>query len=371
MTEVKFPELKELLKTAFPNSVSQQELADWCSVKQSAVSQWIHGYNRPSAAHVALIASWEKINVDPAQLAQAAKRETEGIMRHFELISLGQQSFSDSLELHEGSPGLINKIWFRGDPELAIDEASIRIHQLEKNLEKYSAQKHRRPLLKILSNLWFERSCAYWVSAPISVSQKRIREMASKQYKIAEELDDKEPFGWAFHGLGNIFYGLKQFESSRESFNRALFYLEDRAYRRPLASRTVAITSAYLKDKTAFKEAVALTWDMLDTDVTTPATRCIVLEGIARGEAILGHSRARATLREGWSCLKQAETENQMATVPRIQLMRSEVEAALHLKDWDKTWIEKRSEEGKTLAEAHNYKKYAANFAEFLRNVAD
>lgn len=365
----RFPELKELLLPVLANAANQQELADWCSVSQAAVSDWVNGYKRPSPANLALLAAWEKATIDPQELAKAAQYEPDRILPLYELLALGQTSYSAFLESQTSAPELINKIWFRGDPELAIDEATIRIQQIDRALDSYSTPKYRYPLLRLLSKLWFERSCAYWVSAPISVSSQHIQQMAARQYWIAEELNHKEPLGWAFHGLGNVLYGLKNYQASRGSFRRALRYLQDDAYRRPLAARTVALNSAYLKDEQAFKEDVAITWRMLDEGNATPITQCIVLEGIARGEALLGNDRSRATLAEGWSCLEKAERDGRKVTVPRIQLLRSEVEASLSLKDWDKAWIEDNAQKGQSLAEAHSYKKYAANFEEFLRSV--
>lgn len=371
MTTVRFPKLKEMLLPALESRRSQQWVAERCGVSQPAVNNWVWGYSRPRRANLVFLAHLFQKELDPRELAEAVGYEPDEIVWLYETHFLGERPFLDLMDVANEDVDLIHQLWFRGDPNLAIVQAIKTGRKLEQELKRFPSPKHRNELLRVLSKVLLEQATAYYVRYSPSQAYEVIRPLVKKQDSIAEELDDdEETVGRAFITHATVHYGQKNWVDSQQYFVDASEMVQDLFWKAGVI-RGVAVCSASLRDQRGIDRAQTQIKQLLNEEPLSPSIGCVLMEGLARTQAKLGQSQAFQTLEEGWKFYAEAEARGEKAFYRQLQLMRSEIEAILHLERENKRRIEQMGKEAIRLARQNNCLKYAEDIEKLLQEVLD
>lgn len=363
MKEVRYPKLRELLLMSVGNR-SQSEVSRWCLVSQSAVSDWMNGYDRPGRAHIALLSLF--LPIDASVLAEAAGYEPNDIVHLATMLSVGPKSFDDLVESQYEQVKQIRKLWSGGSPREAVEIGTMLDTRLEEELERYVSSEHHTTLLELRSELLVELASSYSVALVPSDAVIQMNRIVEQQEAIAHELPKSaKPVALAAHTMGDAGYIQGEYAQSYQWFKRSRESEKDKTRQIEIV-RAMTLDAAYLKDTRQFEKRVAELEAALDKlHVSNPIDQSLIVEAIGRGKALLGRADAVKTLEQDASLVAKAEAKGLSAIYRKLQLRRSQFLASLAL-EGDGVGHERIETEGNEIrlfAAEHGYFKYADEIA--------
>ncbi len=265
----------------------------------------------------------------------------------------------------------INEIRIDGQPRQAMARAGYIADRLRQEIsDKFKLVKVKL-LLKRLAQLLFEQLIAFYeIALPDQIwpfVDPRIKEI----YDLAKECDnDKEIIGLADYGLGLAYYLTNEPNHSLQASSRAWQEMS-RVDDKLKVLRTMALDWAYLQEEQNFRATASQAQDLIQAGKFSDLQFVgMTLEGLGRGQAILKLPTAVDTLEQGRQIYNQLTRPYHKMPIRQVQLIRSELEVALHLKAGNKLWSGERANEGLRLANEYGYPRYAEQIEQLVKSLS-
>lgn len=274
------------------------------------------------------------------------------------------------VELARLSLGLIRRLIDAEQLDLSLDWTDQAIDLIQDEANTVTESGLRRHLLKIYGELLTGKVFLLQVTRPQRVSSRAALEIARQLIRAGQEADDPSLIGEGYFTIGDTNYIGGRYSSAVEA-HLAGFDLPLLGGYSEKLHRSLALSFAYLNKETEFDRIKSHLFSQFP--VLSLSSQLATLEGITRGEALLGRGasfeRTRKRLYETQRQIVAPES-NQLETLRRIQLIRTDLEAALAIRSSEnKSYWEKIGKEGMALAKRYGYLRHGATIDKLLSTL--
>jgi len=252
------------------------------------------------------------------------------------------------------------KVRNAGIPGLALEWSDFIYERIHQEAGSVRLQQDRWNYLRLLSEIIIERLRVILEICPKEKVFLPTSRLCKELKSIGKELQDSRIIGISYSMLTNMFHVLSRHQDVLATYSKNLRFIEDERYDQIISLRAAALSYAYSKDKLRFKEIRDKLLKLKKTCDLSLQLQLFILEGIIRGEGVLGNSLEAHRMSETASdvCYKMEKSRDDLWIHRKIQLISAEAEIANMLNGGDKTFIEKRGKEGIYLAQQFGYIKY-------------
>lgn len=345
----------------------QTWVADLLGVSQEAVSQWCSGKKQPSLFYLVELAY--QFGEEPGALAQMAGYDPQ-VAR--QLYAQRFVSFFD-LEYLENQAQYIYLARINGNPQLAQEMAEAFSALINRKGGQIAHAKFFPEIEKIQAHVWAEQAIAFRETCQTNQVDRALK-FANDIKNIGQKYADYEIIAkgnacatdthyiskrWR-NAINEAHEGRKLYDSGQEKdFDNILLML-----------RTEVMSHALLQQENEFKRVAAKAIKRVQNGQFIHAeVVCTLLEGVSTGQGILHLKDAPETLDKARDFLDQTQKEQtQQPTFRRIQIARSGLQSALHLRIDTSPYV-KEAEEACWLAQEHKYLRYVDQLNTLLKKA--
>ena len=235
------------------------------------------------------------------------------------------------LDFAEDNLSKIREVKFRSLPKLAESWSFALLGRLEDEIDKAYSKRVRNRLLSLKGNVLNEILDVQLAAEPLETMEMAVTESTNRLEEVGEVLKNRVFLGLAAALKGNML------NITDKDNKKAAILLEDginlglTEWGSIAAHRALAVSYANLHRNLLFDE---LRKTLLGLCERYPEHSDYILEGIARGEAILGRIEdARKTIGRAWDAHYKNEYSSAHYEIKEIETVRTEVEIAARSKE--------------------------------------
>lgn len=259
----------------------------------------------------------------------------------------------------------------KDQPLLAKQWSEELYDRINERLLYITNENLRKELKRFICQLLLEKRDCIQITSPLKEISKKPFEISNEIKSIGKELGDSNLLNLSYCIDGNTFYILKKYREAEKLFEAGIKKIDYQDYNTSIiSSRALALTYAYLKKEREFKEFKKKLINIMP--VVPEGYKLLIIEGLARGEGILGNSReGNRLLEKGWNIINKQGSKNKDYIIHRkIQLIRTNLEIKSVLKyNKDKNYLEKIGKEGIFLTDQFGYYRYKPILKELMNKV--
>lgn len=257
-----------------------------------------------------------------------------------------------------------------GQPQLVISLSNLKLQRVASVLQRCKSESIRRELMQIQANILLQQAVAYTETQDKRTMLANVQSTCAQLFAIAKELQSAEIKGWALHRLGTAYYVAGSYAFSKPHLVKSIHYLTE-AWELPCDQnqrlwlyRALSLPFAYLGRLVEFQTVAHAARKLLTQEPNLKGElRCTLLEGLARGQALLNCGDPLADLA---TVDEIFQTLPQRALFRRIQTIRSGLEVVWRTKTKDMPQLEQKANEGIVLAREAGYTRYVAQLSELM-----
>lgn len=273
------------------------------------------------------------------------------------------------LDITEDRLETTHQVRVQGNPHLAATLANTTAERLRKIVREIPSTK-APPLLSMLAQILYEQALSLReVASSPQEAWASTDPLVKEMLEIADRCEDGDLFALAYLSQGDSTYIAKQYVSAAGWFNRAQDSVTNDGILFEIL-RPLALSYAYLRDKKGFKKAETEARAIIEGgQISNLEQICQVLEGIGRGQGLLGSPEAIKTLEEAEDVYNKITDRTTKAPIRAIQLMRSRLEVIQCLEPTDKILLETYGEKGIRLAQEYGYHRHEWQIRNLLERL--
>lgn len=340
--------------------MSQSALAAACGVSQPAVSSWRRGHTRPRPAHLDLIA--RELELDPGALRKAA-----GYAAADPTLEPPDRFFDSMLNMATQMLETIRSSRFSA-PLIALEQADIVRGNLVRDDQLLSAPQ-RTKALQLVAQVLVTKGRILCECMSASDAARQMAGIADRLDKIAEDLGDGEIHGYADTTRACISYMAGGQRESLRLNERARTTIRDPTWTLDV-SRALAISMGTLGQEDQLRKQEGRIRGLLQKEAYgTHAAASYVLEGLARGHALLKSDAAPEIMEEAQRYHALATDGIGRQPLREIQLLRSRAMVESELDGRSVTTAERTVSQAKELAENYGYHRYLSELVRFEKGL--
>lgn len=263
----------------------------------------------------------------------------------------------------------IKQVAVSGDPYFAIEMTSFISDELRKVTSTSLFLRSRGQFLPILAQVLFQRAHLYTEISMSDDIQIATEPVIAELRSVAKDIQDNSFVGYPNLIQGYVMYHRRNYVGSIQVLMEAMDTVSDLDNRLE-ALRALALDWAYLHDKNRYKEVEIKVRRLIEYGKFSDLEQvCETLEGLGRARGLLNLPLAFETLAEGRQYYAKLNTQNTIAPLRDIQLIRSQLEVIKQVSPSDTQLLETIGNEGLKLAQQHGYRRHAMQIKTILERV--
>ncbi len=354
--------LRELRKA---RKVRQLDLGLLLHLDHSSVSRLESGQQAPQPGDVERIANALALgDVEVARLRSAY--ETDVLRRH-QIASEVLLGTDESLRLLDEEATEARQLRLAGRPQEAADLSARSARWIRLLARRTTSDRAQSHLLGELVRLLVEQCKSHLDYVLPADSWAVVSPQVEEQQRVAEYLQDARLLQLADMSREGALYLTGRYDDAYVLSRR---FLQDGALDPAWQAellRAAAVNAGYVGDDQGVRQIAGLTDRLLgNTDELGDIGTAFLLEGLARGQAAVGHPESIATIERAWGLIDRGRNQPNFSELRAVQLIRTQLKTRLtldgHLRDED----ERLGAHGLAAAEAGSYDRHGREIAALL-----
>ena len=273
------------------------------------------------------------------------------------------------VELLEYNLGKMLDVQNRDMPELTQEWAYFLIEKIEEILPLILDNSVKNKLLEIFVRYMNLYSWGFLVVNTTNMDFISIQKIMNKSLAISKKIGKPNFLGESYLNIGNSLYNRGEYQRSLK-FLYSASNLIDINYDNKISGaplRQLSLSLAYLHKEREFKEVSKQLYKR--QFYYLPSLKCMSLEGLARGEAILGNRTdyARILNKAKSSVVENIKCRGQYTSLRELQVFITELESSRYLKgDVDLAYFENIGRKYLEAREMEGYKRHKDKLSRLL-----
>jgi hypothetical protein len=264
----------------------------------------------------------------------------------------------------------INSLEEIGELELATEWIS-HLHETVKSefTESHLSKKRHMDLARLLGRIVFSQLNILNQHGTLKRIAEDAPALINEMADYSKVLKEKEFIPLADYLWGVCYYTLFDYTKSAIHYQKALTFgaLDPNCELRSV--RTLALDFAYLQNRLCFAKTEKKLKEMIQSDKFTFTWKSEALEGLARGQAILGKTNFDNTLQEGWNIYKTLNKQEDHLTLRKLQLSRTEIECFQRINSRSNGYFEDIGFEALREARKYGFNRHAKQLWDLLNTI--